>query len=240
MKTKKTHQYKTRRRSVKHHSLIRSGLVLSLILGSMVTTVWGGQISGWVGDDQGNPLQRVSLCLTHESTGRDCIRVRATDKNGNYRFKPLKKVGNYAVEILTDSSVKGRRANLYPNFVWDPPQIEVIVNKSSDVVENVNFTGTFNFSNFHSSLTLTSEDFPELADFDLQTDYVFLKVYTIDGDPLEGGLIFLGQVRDPQNILIEASVPLSVVELQYQIFSPTKSVTGTISITSTEASGPGS
>lgn len=221
-----------------HHKLFRTSLFLSfLIIGSMATTVFGGQISGWVGDEQGNPLKGVLLCLTHENSGSDCLRVRATKRDGTYIFKPLKEVGNYTVKVVKSRTVKARRAELYPNYVWYPQRAEVTVKRPSDIVANANFTGSFNFSNFHGSLTLTAEDFPELADFDLQNEYVFLKVYTVDSDTLEQDLIFLGQITDPAKILIEASVPLSVVELHYEVFSPTTSVKGTISITSTVASG---
>jgi hypothetical protein len=202
----------------------------------MATTVLGGEISGWVRDKQG-PLKGVLLCLTHESSGPDCLRVRATKKDGTYIFKPLKEVGSYTVKVVRSRTVKARRAEIYPNYVWYPPRAEVTVKRPSEIVANINFTGSFNFSNFHGSLTLTAEDFPELADFYVQNEYVFLKLYTVDGDTLEQDLIFLGQVTDPAKILIEASVPLSVVGLHYEVFSPTMSVKGTISITSTVASG---
>jgi len=93
----------------------------------------------------------------------------------------------------------------------------------------VTFAGKFNFSNFQRTLTLTSVDFPELSSIDLQSDYVALKVFLPSpdqGQPPE--TIFLGQVTGLDQLLIEASVPLAVAEIGYEIFSASLSISGAI------------
>ena len=75
------------------------------------------------------------------------------------------------------------------------------------------------FSNFQAELQLSGADFPELANYDLANDYVFLKVYTTDPGDSEQNLIFLGQVTDINKLLIEASVPLSASVLTYEVYS---------------------
>ncbi len=88
-----------------------------------------------------------------------------------------------------------------------------------DRVSGIDFTGSFNFSNFQAEFQLSGADFPELSNYDLANDYVFLKIYTADPVNAEQNLIFLGQVTDSNSLFIEVSVPLSATELIYEIYS---------------------
>ena len=120
------------------------------------------------------------------------------------------------------------RSDLYANYVWAPELALVSVATGFDVVGDVDFTGTFNFSNYQRAIRLTSEHFPPLEEFDLEGSFVFLKLYTYESS--EERLLFLGQVTSPDALLIEVSLPLSVRVLLYDVFDPDASVSGSIQV----------
>jgi hypothetical protein len=120
------------------------------------------------------------------------------------------------------------RLDRYSNYVWTPELAAVSVVSGFDVVGDVDFTGTFNFSNYQRSIRLTSEHFPLLEGFDLDGSFVFLKLYTFEGS--DERLLFLGQVANSDALLIEVSLPLSVNVLLYDVFSPEASVSGSIQV----------
>ena len=81
-------------------------------------------------------------------------------------------------------------------------------------------------------MQLTQADFPELVDFDVAGDYVFLKVFITDSDGIQQDLVFLGQVSDMNKLLIEVSAPLPTTHLSYEIYSAlSDTVAGSISLT---------
>ena len=179
-----------------------------------------GEISGQITDDQGVGLKGVRLCLFLDGAAPgDCRRTLFSDKNGNYAFKGLPLGSPFGVKVETGASLKSRKADPYPHYAWFPVNHEVELESRSSKVAEIDFTGTFSFSNFQAEFHLTAADFPELAGYDLVSDYVFLKLYTTDAGSPEQNLIFLGQLTDSGTLLIEVSVPLSANELLYEIYS---------------------
>jgi hypothetical protein len=80
-------------------------------------------------------------------------------------------------------------------------------------------------------LILSAADFPELANIDLEGSYTALKVFIPslrEGVPPE--TIFLGKVSSGSGLEIEASVPLSVTTLGYEIYSAVLAINGTIAL----------
>jgi hypothetical protein len=120
------------------------------------------------------------------------------------------------------------REDQYSNYAWTPALATVSVVSAFDVVGDVDFTGTFNFSNYQRSIRLTGEHFPLLEQFEFATSYVFLKVYAFESD--EERLIFIGQITNLDTLQIEVSLPLSVDVLLYDVFSPDASASGSIQV----------
>ncbi len=94
------------------------------------------------------------------------------------------------------------------------------------------FVGGFNFSNFQRAIELTAVDFPELSGLDPTAEPTFLKVsYVADasaGQPPE--TVFLGRLRNPDTVRLQASVPLSVTSIDYELFSETIAIRGRIDL----------
>jgi hypothetical protein len=179
-----------------------------------------GEITGTVTDEQGTGLPGVRICLSLPGAApEDCSKTRFTNKKGNYSFSGMSPGETFALKVLTGASLAARKADPYPEYAWGPVSHEVQLASRKDKIVGIDFTGSFSFSNFQSELQLSGSDFPELANYDLANDYVFLKVYTVDSRYTEQNLIFLGQVTDISKLLIEASVPLSATQLVYELYS---------------------
>lgn len=233
-------------------------LVAVLLVASTVTTVRAAEIRGSVIGDDG-PLVGVPVCLVLEDVGTACRRVVTTDRRGQYAFTKLRRLGNYAVEILTTAPentcrppVKRTRSPILDdaqaldarpqarlsNYIWDPERAPVELTPSQSSVAEVDFAGTFSYNNFHRTLCLSRSNFPELAQFDTFVDFVFLKLYAIDATTEEQQLIYLGQVNNPSTLSIEASVPLAVTELQYQIYGTVGSADGVLTLDNGQTVNP--
>jgi hypothetical protein len=212
--------------------LIRS--ITAALLLTHCAGLLAAEVQGRVTDEGGVGLKGVRICLSVAGAAPgDCSKTRFTDKNGGYAFKGLDAGTPYSLRVSTDATLKGRKADLYPNYAWGPVEHELELTSRSDRVSGVDFTGSFNFSNFQAEFRLTGSDFPELSGYDLVNDYVFLKLYFADSGGLEQDLVFLGQVSDINSLLIEVSAPLSEAQLLYEVYSALEPVplTGAISLT---------
>jgi hypothetical protein len=181
--------------------------------------------------DTDEPLVKVPVCLAPASTPTDCLRVRWTDKKGEYSFSGLQEGAVYTVIVNGDSSAANRKFEAYANYAWSNKAQNVAILSKRDKHE-VKFKGKFNFSNFQRIINLTAADFPELGSLDLAGTYIALKVFTLsltDDQPPE--TIFLGQVSNVDTLKISASVPLASSSIHYEIFSATLSLNGSIALT---------
>ena len=195
-------------------------LLAVMILASSCATLLAGEIKGEITDEQGARLPGVRVCLSLlDAAPGECSKTRFTSKKGTYSFNGINAGEKYALKVLTGASLTARKADPYPEYAWEPVSHEVQLASRKDKVGGVDFTGSFNFSNFQAELQLSGADFPELLNYDLANDYVFLKVYTVDSSSSEQDLIFLGQVTDISKLLIEVSVPLAANELIYEVYS---------------------
>jgi len=189
----------------------------------------GASIEGRATNVAGEPLYKVSICLAEAGTAGTCEKVRWTDKKGNYSFAGLKPGSDYTIVINGDRSAANRKNESYSNYVWEPQAHTAAISSMSEKVSVEDFVGKFNFSNFQRIVTLGATDFPELATIDLEGTYTALKVFipsSQEGVPPE--TIFLGQVQSAARLEIEASVPLSVTTISYELYSAVMSISGSI------------
>jgi hypothetical protein len=190
---------------------------------------FGASIEGRATNVAGQPLYKVSICLAQAGTAGQCEKVRWTDKKGNYSFTGLKPGGEYSIVINGDRSAANRKIESYSNYVWEPQAQAAAISSMSDKVAVADFVGKFNFSNFQRIVTLDATDFPELATIDPEATYTALKVFipsSQEGVPPE--TIFLGQVHSAARLEIEASVPLAVTTIGYELYSAVMSINGSI------------
>lgn len=191
----------------------------------------GASIAGSATDVDGEPLSKVSICLTEAGSNDKCDKVRWTDRNGEYAFKGLKSGIDYIVMVNGDSSVANRKFEQHANYAWQPRKHTVTINAKNEKYTVEGFVGKFNFSNFQRIVSLTGADFPELSSLDLVGSYVGLKVFISSGnvdEPPE--TIFLGRVKDADNLKISASVPLASSVIEYEIFSANLALSGSIAL----------
>jgi hypothetical protein len=220
------------------NALARNANFLRLPLGvAMVTllaqTAFAAKIEGLATNVGGDELAKVPVCLALASSPLRCEKTRWTGKKGRYTFSGLQVGADYIVTVNGDSSAAVRKLEVYANYIWEPAKQTASVRSKSDSIVMQNVVGKFNFSNFQRALTLTAVDFPELASFTFSpSNYVFLKVFIpatqADAQP---ETIFLGQIQNPDNLAVEASLPLSATEIGYEIYDAQLSVSGTIALT---------
>lgn len=195
-------------------------LLAAILIASPCASLLAGEIKGQVTDAQGAGLAGVRVCLAlRDAAPGECSKTQFTNKKGSYSFNGIDADAPYTVKVLTGASLTARKTDPYPQYVWGPVGHDVALVSRKERLGGIDFTGTFSFSNFQSVFQLSGADFPELANYDVANDYVFLKVYTADAGNSEQKLIFLGQVTDVSKLLIEVSVPLSATELIYEIYS---------------------
>ena len=195
-------------------------LLAAALIATPSATLLAGEIQGQVTDEQGIGLKGVRVCLSKPDTvPGECTKDRYTNKSGKYTFKGLDASQPYRVRVLSGASLKARKADPYPNYAWEPVVLELELKSRVERVGGADFTGSFNFSNFQAEFQLSGADFPELSQYDLADDYVFLKVYAVDPVDSQQDLIFLGQVTDISTLFIEVSVPLSTKALTYEVYS---------------------
>lgn len=188
-------------------------------------------IDGVVTDDRGEPLERVPVCLSLASSPESCEKLRWTGRRGDYSFNGVKAGDDYRVRIHADRSAAARRAEAYKTYVWAPSEQAVAIDSRSAQATVETFVGKFNFSNFQRILSLTAADFPELSSLDLAGEYVALKVFIPANHPQDPPqTIYLGRVSSIDSLRIEASLPLAVDAISYEIYSATQSLSGTISL----------
>jgi hypothetical protein len=191
----------------------------------------GASIAGSATDADGEPLSKVSICLTQAGSSGKCDKVRWTDRNGDYAFKGLKSGFDYIVTVNGDSSAANRKFEQHANYAWLPRKHTVTINSKNEKHTVAGFVGKFNFSNFQRIVSLTGADFPELSSLDLVGSYVGLKVFISSGNVDEPPkTIFLGQVKDANNLKISASVPLASSYIEYEIFSDNLALSGSIAL----------
>ena len=207
------------------------GLALSIAL-CLPTIGWAGSIRGVLKDDRGRPIRRAEVCLLSEASAAQwqCIKTRQSSRRGKYAFPMLKK-GLYYVSV--------RRIESYgPEYAWLPTLRQVNLEKKNRNVKSVDFgwisqgaSQGFKFTNFKNNELLTAANFPELTQFDTSHETVILKVYIPNQSPDEGEqLVFLGQVENPAALSINPSMPNTVNTLGYEIFSPSQSASGTLTL----------
>jgi hypothetical protein len=210
-------------------SVRRAGFFSALFLVFGIQPSVAATLGGIVASPDGQPLYRVPICLKTDTSESDCVRVRKTDRQGQYQFNGLKTNTSYTVEVFQDSSAAGRKFEEYRTYVWEPKAQGVATLQKSERLQLETFIGKFNFSNFQRVVTLTAADFPELSSLDLTSEYVALKVFVPSTDAESSPeTIFLGQVTNLDILLIEASVPLAASAIGYQIYSATLSLDGSI------------
>lgn len=210
-------------------------LLTTMLIAAYGATSLAGEIRGEVLNEQGGALPGVRICLSvPDTTLGQCFKDTFTDKNGSYAFRGLNEAQPYNVKVLTDGSLRARKADPYPRYSWAPVTRQVALLSRKERVDGIDFMGSFNFSNFQAEFALSGGDFPELGNYDLANDYVFLKIYNIKTVNPEQDLIYLGQVTDTGRLLIKVSVPLSTTELYYEVYSAAapEPVHGTISLVS--------
>jgi len=206
--------------SAQHFLFGLAGLLLTATAGLAT------EISGIVADEQGQALPGMSVRILH-SPSEVCLGLAITDRDGRYSFdstrrRPLLAGVEYTVEVIGDGAA---------SLVFTPAQASVTIPVSQVADGDVNFTGAFDFSNFKQLLHLTGEDFPELVEFDLDDDYVFLKVYTVNStNRSEQNLIFLGRVVSLDAVLVEVSIERTTTSLWYEIFGALHSADGMIDV----------
>jgi hypothetical protein len=199
----------------------------------LAQAAYGAKIEGHAINVDGQALVKVPVCLALASTPLLCEKTRWTDKKGRYTFPGLQVGADYIVTVNGDSSAAVRKLEVFANYIWEPAKQTASVQSKSDSIVLQDVVGKFNFSNFQRALTLTAADFPELASFTFSDNYVFLKVFIpapqADAQP---ETIFLGQVQNPDQLAVEASLPLSATEIGYEIYdSNNLSLSGTIRLT---------
>ena len=213
--------------SAPHRS--RFGVAIGLLFISHYAM--SASISGRAVNEMNEPLPKAAVCLAPVETPAQCTKIRATDKRGAYTFSGLKPGDTYTITINGDRSASNRKFQSFANYVWTPQQRQISIQSRNEKLYVDDFVGTFNFSNYQRIVTLTLADFPELADIDLESSYVALKVFipaTAPDEPPE--TIFLGQVTGSSNLNIDASVPLAVAAIEYEIFSATLAIRGSIAL----------
>ena len=192
----------------------------------------GAEIRGVVTDSGGVPLYRAPVCLQSGSGESGCSKLRFSDRKGKYSFKGLKAGGDYRVSIFLDKTASARKSETYKTYVWSPGSQAVELLRKNDAVALAPFIGKFNYSNFQRAIVFSAGDFPELSQVDLVAQPVFLKVYyqPPQSPDMPPETIFLGQVADASSVRLEASVPLAVAAIDYQLFSADFSFSGRISL----------
>jgi hypothetical protein len=158
--------------------------------------------------------------------------MRLTDKTGSYSFNGIKPGASYSLSVFTDKTAAARKFDEYRTYVWSPEERQVHIARKTDRVEVAPFIGKFNFSNFQRAIELSAADFPELSQVNLSASPVFLKVsYTLrDAVDTPPESIFLGQITDPTQLQVVASIPLAVTAIDYEVFSANYSVSGRIDL----------
>ncbi len=190
-----------------------------------------GSLTGTVTNEAGEPLAKVPVCLQSPEESQGCIKVRSSDRNGDYQFTGLKEAVTYRVTVFQDDSAAGRKFERYRTYVWEPRFQDIRLQRRNETLATAGFVGKFNFSNFQRGLTLTATDFPELASLDLAADYVVLKVFIPTSDPSAAPeTIYLGRVANLEGLQIAASLPLSASRIDYQIYNASFSIAGSIAL----------
>ena len=188
-------------------------------------------VTGRAVNADNNPLYKAAVCLAPAETPGRCAKTRATDRRGGYTFTGLKPGDVYTITINGDRSASNRKFQNFSNYAWEPRQQQISIQSRNEKLRVDDFVGTFNFSNYQRVVSLTLTDFPELADIDLEASYVALKVFIpASGADKQPETIFLGQVTDSSNLNIDASVPLAVAAIEYEIFSATLAIRGSIAL----------
>ena len=215
-------------RQQKPRNLWIGGGALALVAGMAA----GAEISGSVTGLDGAPLYRAPVCLQLATEAEECLKLRFSDRKGSYSFKGLKSGGSYTVSIYLDKSASARKFEAYKTYVWTPGLQTADLVRKNDAVVLAPFVGKFNYSNYQRAIELAAGDFPELSQVDLLALPVFLKVYyqPLELPELPPETIFLGQVTDASRVRLEASVPLAVTAINYQLFSADFSYSGRISL----------
>lgn len=208
-----------------------AALWLTLFL-SLPVSAWAGGIRGVLKDEQGHPIRRGALCLMSEASVAtwQCIKSGYSARNGKYAFANLRKGTYYVLVRRIDASG--------PNYAWLPSLQLVILKKNSSIIKYVDFNWLsqgaeqgFKFNNFRYDQPLTAANFPELAEFDTVKETVILKLYIPTVNPeVDEQNLFLGQVGNPEALSINPSVPNTVTTLNYEIFSPSRTVSGTLTL----------
>ena len=198
---------------------------------AMTAPTMAASLEGTVVNDAGDPLVKVPVCLRDAGEERRCTKIQSTDRNGRYRFNGLKDGEAFSVVVFQDDSAAGRKFERYRTYVWSPGEQRVSLTGKNATASLAPFVGEFNFSNYQRGLTLTGADFPELRSLDLVGDYVMLKVFLPPTAPdIPPETIFLGRVVNADTLSVAASVPLSATWINYQIYSASLSLDGSITL----------
>jgi hypothetical protein len=189
-------------------------------------------ISGSIRDSQGEPLAKVPVCLALMPEAQTCLKVKFSDRKGNYSFNSARPGTDYVISVYSDKSARARKFDAHKSYVWAPGTQRVTLVGKRDDADLPPFIGKFNFSNYQRVIALSEADFPEFAQVDLASQPVFLKVSiaAIDTTDAPPETIFLGQVSDPSTLRLEASLPLATPAIDYEIFGVDFSLSGRIDL----------
>ena len=88
----------------------------------------------------------------------------------------------------------------------------------------------FQFSSFQTERQFRGTDFPEISNFALASDFVFLKLYIHPTRSPSGeeDVLYLGRLTQPENLTITVSLPLGVDELNYDLYGTAQGFSGVI------------
>lgn len=182
-----------------------------------------GAVAGRVFNAEGEPLEGVAICLQTDASSNDCLQIRLTDRDGRYGLE-IPGPGQFVLRVRQANTLEERTLAAYANYVWEPVTHELNPNSGANQ-SNLDFTGSFNFSNFQGALLLTARDFPELQATTYKTpgDYVFLKLYT-EGLGGSEQVVFQNRIvlddeSNDFNFELQASFPIDATELNYEIYS---------------------
>lgn len=222
-----THLFsKNRRRSRRARYWLPPLLALA-----MTNPTIAASLQGTVVNNSGEPLSKVPVCLRTAGEDRRCSKMQSTDRDGRYRFNGLKDGDSFHIAVFQDDSAAGRKFERYRTYVWSPLEQTALAAAGKSSASLQPFVGEFNFSNYQRGLQLTGANFPELRSLDLVGDYVMLKVFLAPTAPeLPPETIFLGRVMNADTLSVAASVPLSTTSINYQIYSASLSIDGSISL----------
>jgi len=203
-------------------TLCAAGTALALL----ASPALGASVKGIAREAGGRGVEGVGICLLRRPldsglTG-PCFAETRTDPKGRFALRSVDP-GRYVVAIRDEGP---------GNRVWDPPSRRVAISVGGPSAKALRFQRRFGFANFQPEITVGAATIPELASFDPVDDLVFLRIFVVDeSDPgASPTVLFLGQITSLDGLAIKLSLPWQVSRVFYEVYDPTRSVSGSIAI----------